>query len=407
VSSAIGIDQTPQGTRIAFRSRPSLVTVAFMLLWLAGWAVLLAAAVEGFGRWDAESVLRLFLVALGPLVLIPLVWVAFGKRESLTLSPGALLIERRAGPLTLRRSLEPLAIRDIRASPVVEGLLADLAAIRFFYSGGNGRVAIHTDANSISVGHQISERDASGLIDSLMPFLPHIATRPSEERFGNPPFAWRATAIMTMIMLWFALTVPVKLAITDRKTCFPDDDVRPSSPIDVSALRPAGRVHLVPIDDFPVERARAIADHFRRRFGVAVDVAAPIEWPLAAYDVRRDQMNSAAMLEIFERMAAADGERIVRIGLTARDMFNPAVGWRYVFSYRRNNRAAVVSTARMRHGCMGLDADDARVMSRLRKMVGKNIGVMYFGLEMSADPASMLYANIGGPQELDVMSEEF
>jgi hypothetical protein len=205
------------------------VTVAFMLLWLAGWAVLLAAAVEGFGRWDAESVLRLFLVALGPLVLIPLVWVAFGKRESLTLSPGALLIERRAGPLTLRRSLEPLAIRDIRASPVVEGLLADLAAIRFFYSGGNGRVAIHTDANSISVGHQISERDASGLIDSLMPFLPHIATRPSEERFGNPPFAWRATAIMTMIMLWFALTVPVKLAITDRKTCFPDDDVRPST----------------------------------------------------------------------------------------------------------------------------------------------------------------------------------
>ena len=46
-------------------------------------------------------------------------------------------------------------------------------------------------------------------------------------------------------------------------------------------------------------------------------------------------------------------------------------------------------------------------MARLRKMVGKNIGIMYFGLEMSADPASMLYANIGGPQELDAMSEQF
>ncbi len=52
-------------------------------------------------------------------------------------------------------------------------------------------------------------------------------------------------------------------------------------------------------------------------------------------------------------------------------------------------------------------ADEARVMARLRKMVGKNIGIMYFGLEMSTDPLSMLYANIGGPQELDAMSERF
>ena len=62
----------------------------------------------------------------------------------------------------------------------------------------------------------------------------------------------------------------------------------------------------------------------------------------------------------------------------------------------------------MDRGCMGVfEADDGRVMARLRKMVGKNIGIMYFGLEMSADPASMLYSNIGGPQELDAMSEQF
>jgi hypothetical protein len=44
---------------------------------------------------------------------------------------------------------------------------------------------------------------------------------------------------------------------------------------------------------------------------------------------------------------------------------------------------------------------------RLRKMVGKNIGVLYFGLPLSNDPRSLLYANIGGPQELDVMSGIF
>jgi hypothetical protein len=57
---------------------------------------------------------------------------------------------------------------------------------------------------------------------------------------------------------------------------------------------------------------------------------------------------------------------------------------------------------------MGIvQADDDRIMARLRKMVGKNIGILYFGLAMSADPASMLYSNIGGPQELDAMSELF
>ena len=84
------------------------------------------------------------------------------------------------------------------------------------------------------------------------------------------------------------------------------------------------------------------------------------------------------------------------------------VNWRYVFSYRRKNRMAVVSPARMERGCMGVfAADEERIMARLRKMVGKNIGIMYFGLSASNDPVSMLYADIGGPQELDAMSDLF
>ena len=114
------------------------------------------------------------------------------------------------------------------------------------------------------------------------------------------------------------------------------------------------------------------------------------------------------MLTRLESAYATTGEPLVAIGLTTRDMFNPDVNWTYVFSYRRKNRVAVVSPARMDRGCMGVfQADDDRIMARLRKMVGKNIGIMYFGLQMSADPASMLYANIGGPQELDAMSELF
>jgi hypothetical protein len=48
-----------------------------------------------------------------------------------------------------------------------------------------------------------------------------------------------------------------------------------------------------------------------------------------------------------------------------------------------------------------------RVDARTRKMVTKNIGVLYFQLPMSDDPRSVLYRNIGGAQEFDRMSEDF
>lgn len=54
-----------------------------------------------------------------------------------------------------------------------------------------------------------------------------------------------------------------------------------------------------------------------------------------------------------------------------------------------------------------VSAADATVLARLRKMVGKNIGVLFFRLPLSDDPRSMMYGSIGGPQELDTMLEEF
>ena len=212
---------------------------------------------------------------------------------------------------------------------------------------------------------------------------------------------------MTAAMFGFAVEVPARIAITDRPICFYDESIAPRHPVDVSGMHPGGRVVLVPIDDFPADRAAAIAERFRTTLGIPIDVAPAMAWPADAYVESRGQMNSAAMLTRLESKYAMAGAPVVAIGLTTRDMFNPEVSWRYVFSYR-GNRVAVVSPARMDRGCMGIvQASDDRIMARLRKMVGKNIGILYFGLHVSTDPASMLYSQIGGPQELDAMSERF
>lgn len=388
---------------------PRILTIAFTLLWFAGWLLLLLLTALDYARFGRlDLVMAVLLVAGGPPVGLALGWAALGKRESLIVTPSELRIHRLVGPIRLGRSIDTSNVIGLRAAVAPHGVTADVIAVREFYRGGCGSVAIDTARGTVTVGHTLSP-DASGqLIEDIRRFLPRLGTGSSQPAVGRRRPVGYAAAFMTLMMIGFAVKVPIRLLITDRPICFYDDTVVPRHPIDVSGTRPPGRVSLVPIDDFPADRAEAIAEHFRTRFGIPIDVAPAIEWPEDAYVERRRQMNSATMLTLLESTERTAGERVVVIGLTTRDMFNPDVGWRYVFSYRRANRVAVVSPARMDRGCMGVfQADDDRIMARLRKMVGKNIGIMHIGLEMSADPASVLYARIGGPQELDAMSEQF
>jgi predicted Zn-dependent protease len=403
-------DAAGEGHRIDFAAgRPHILTVALTVLWFAGWLLLLVLTALEHLRFGRSNLLGIVLLVVGgPPVGLALLWAASGKRESLVVTPSELRIFRWAGPFRLVRSISASTVIDLHAATVPGGFRSDFMAVRQFYSGGCGALAIETTGRLFSVGHTLSAEAASQLIQQIRRSLPQLSMRPAGAAIPRRRTIDYVAGFMTVTLIGFAFNVPARLAITDRPICFYDDTVVPRQPIDVSRIRPAGRVHLVPIADFPPDRAAAIAEHFRREFGVAIDVAPVMEWPEGAYVERRRQMNSAMMLTRLESAYATTGEPVVAIGLTTRDMFNPDVNWAYVFSYRRKNRVAVVSPARMDRGCMGVfQADDDRIMARLRKMVGKNIGIMYFGLQMSADPASMLYANIGGPQELDAMSELF
>lgn len=406
----LAYDAATQGHRIDFGAeRPRILPIAFALLWFSGWLFLLTLGVLDYLRFGTANVVgTVVFVAGGFPVALAVLWAALGKRESLVVTSSTLHIDRWVGPIRLRRSIEPSSVSGVRTAVAPRGLLSDFIAVREFYSGGCGSVAIDTNGRTFSVGHMLSVEAASDLIEHVRQLMPQLGAPSTAAAIPRRRVIGYASGLMTVTMIGFAFNLPTRLAITDRPICFYDDTVSPRDPIDVTSLRPVGRVYLVPIEDFPLDRAAAIAQDFRTRFGMAIDVAPAMDWPEGAYVESRRQMNSAVMLTRLESAYASSGERVVVIGLTTRDMFNPNVNWRYVFSYRQRNRVAVVSPARMDRGCMGIfQADDDRMTARLRKMVGKNIGIMYFGLEMSADPASMLYAYIGGPQELDAMSDRF
>ena len=406
----LSYDAASQGQRIDFAAqRPRILTIVFTALWLAGWLFLLGLTWLQYLRFGKLNVVSVVVLVSGGLpVALALLWAALGKRETLIVTSTELRTYRRVGPVRLPRSVSASNVIGLRPTIAPRGFFADLMAVRQFYSRGCGSLVIDTTSRTFSIGHTVSAEVTEQLIEDVYGLMPQLRTPPAEARKPRRRTVDYAAGFMTVTMIGFAFTLPGRLAITDRPICFYDDSVVPQDPVDVSRLRPDARVSLVPIEDFPVDRATAIAEHFRTRFGVAIDVAPVTQWPEGAYVEDRRQMDSAMMLARLESIYAAAAQPVVVIGLTTRDMFNSDVNWAYVFSYRRRNRVAVVSPARMDRGCMGvLQADDDRIMARLRKMVGKNIGIMYFGLGMKTDPASMLYAHIGGPQELDAMSERF
>lgn len=389
--------------------------VAFTAVWLGGWALVMALLALDIVRYpdrelESNVLLLGFWTVAGAPVAFVLLWMAGGQREEIRVTSAGVAITRRAGPLARTRRLDPFAIRGVAIRPPRRRALRELAPVGRFWRGELGRVVIHTASGRHAFGEHLPDDevlDVVSLIESRLPVgrasVPHPFPGPGA-RLLNLASAGSA-ALAATVLVWPVVSVPFRLAVTDRSICFFDDSVPPITPVDVSGLRPDRRVYIVPLDGVTPETAGHVAAHFRAQFGLPIEVGSG-RFTLNAYDPARRQVNAVAVLEGLQERYRSP--KAVAIAITTEDMYIPGFRWRYAFSYRRGGRLAVVSTARMDRGCLGLfAATGERRLSRLRKMVGKNIGVLYYGLPLTADPRSLLYANIGGPQELDAMSERF
>jgi predicted Zn-dependent protease len=380
-------------------------------MWCSGWLIVACAALlqtMRLGRFDFYLIAGTFLwISAGVPVLAALLWSTLGRREILSVANGRFTIVRPLGPFKRTHTFDAAEIRGLHATYVLRPLLADGAAIRDFWLGGAGPIVFEHKGRRFACGAALDTNGAAKAAAELGAAMPMASlTEPSVA----PPERARswAAAYLAVATIVPAFAVPYKLAVTDRSICFCQDPAPPPArPIDLSTVTPAGRVVFVPVDGYSTERAQILAEHFRRTFGVPVRVERGIATSLGAFDRRRGQMNAAALLTALEERYP-EGSRAIVIGLTDADMFIPDANWPYAFSYRRANRIAIVSSARMDRGCLGLlAASDQRRLARMRKVIGKNIGVMYYRLPVSRDPRSMLFATIAGPQELDRMSESY
>jgi tetratricopeptide (TPR) repeat protein len=189
------------------------------------------------------------------------------------------------------------------------------------------------------------------------------------------------------------------LAIGDKRAAFEQAEI--ASRLDEKA------VYFIPLGDFSSPATAELATYYNRKIGIARLPAIPLD--PSTLDVRRRQLIAEDVIELIKRrypQLAQDPNAIV-IGLTEKDMHIRTKNWQYAFSYWVDSRFAVVSSARMNPVNLGQPASAELLSTRVRKMVMKDICILYYQMPPNNNPKSVLYNNIDGLEELDGMGEEF
>lgn len=174
-------------------------------------------------------------------------------------------------------------------------------------------------------------------------------------------------------------------------------------------LTGGGKIYFVPFGDFPARQVEYLRDCFGRRFGLDIRALAPLKVESAAMDLSRNQLIAERLLsEITQRypkLAAQAG--VVLIGLTTEDMYSlNKPNWRFAFGWQ-SSRFGVVSTARFVVPYYNQMATESVVLSRLRKIVGRYLGILYYRLPPTSNSKSMVYRTLLGVDDLDALGEDF
>ena len=176
-------------------------------------------------------------------------------------------------------------------------------------------------------------------------------------------------------------------------------------------LKPrGGPVYLVPLGAPDPPFLDNVAAYLEQRYQLRVVKLAALPLDKSVVDNARRQLIAEALIALMRRgypREAADDSAVL-VGITSNDLYIASyTKSRWAFSYRMDGRFAVVSTARMDEGRWGRVSNPELLETRLRKMVTKNLGILYFRLDQSTDRRSVMYGPIQSFGDLDSIGDDF
>lgn len=176
-----------------------------------------------------------------------------------------------------------------------------------------------------------------------------------------------------------------------------------------ACARPKPQIYFISLGDVPPQSIEYLTEHYKDRFGVTIKTLPALDLHEGLVSPNRNQIAAEALIALMREKypSVVNDLNTVVIGLTPADIYIRSYDWDFAFNLRMENRLAVVSMARMDPVNFGLPANEVLLNTRLRKMVTKNLGVLYFRKSLSKNPQSVLYNNVLGVEELDAMGEDF
>jgi YD repeat-containing protein len=171
----------------------------------------------------------------------------------------------------------------------------------------------------------------------------------------------------------------------------------------------SGQIYLMPLGRPTTYSFDGLPEYYRQRFGLEVKVLPWVPLNPSVEDPLRHQVVAEKLLELMRRSQPelSEDPNAFLIGVSEMDMYIAAYDWEYAFNRRQEGRFAVVSTARMGSVSIPEASNPETLQVQLRKMLTKNIGLLYYQLPLSADPTSVLYGNIDSSSDIDRMGEDF
>jgi len=128
----------------------------------------------------------------------------------------------------------------------------------------------------------------------------------------------------------------------------------------------------------------------------------------ATVDQVRKQVVAEKALDFISRANKefSDDLDSVVLGVTSQDLNIPTAGWKFATNYR-HGRFGIISTARL-HDMPWFGGTNPEVFGvRVRKMVTKNIALLHYPVELSADSTSALAFAVSSGSDADEMGEDF
>jgi YD repeat-containing protein len=148
--------------------------------------------------------------------------------------------------------------------------------------------------------------------------------------------------------------------------------------------------------------------YYKAKFGLEVQILPTIPLNASVWNSTRNQLIAEKLIDLMKQALPAEArdQSSILIGVTAADMYIGSYDWNYAINYREDGRFGVVSTARLQPLLFFQKWDRALVISRLQKMLNKNVYLLCFDVPLSNDDTSAVSGGVTSPAELDYMSDQ-